>query len=294
MRRKLVKQGPATITVSIPKDWIERFNLKPGNEVELEEVGTRVIISSVEDKGESKTIAYNLGNKAESTLFLHEIIVSMYKAGLRDVVIENLNPKQLKLVKETVSNCIGFEIISQDKEKIRITDLGKSDEDSLIKAEEQVYWKLLSMVDQILDRKSTAADIRVTDAEINKLAFFIQRNLATKFSIASTNFLRYEKIVVLECLGDSLRSYKIYTKHEKTDEAFIKNISQIIELLRKNKKETEHFNQIKQKINEIHAHIERNKKKNEASVLASILILKNLEQIYETVLALNLDGMKRE
>jgi phosphate uptake regulator len=294
MRRKLVKQGPATLTVSLPKDWIQRFSLVPGKEIELEEIGTRIIISAIDEKNKLKTITYDIADRPEIDSFLHELIVSMYKAGLSDIVIENLSQRQLALVKKIVSNCIGFEIISQEKTKIRITDLGKSDEDNLLKAEEQIYWKLLYMTDQILDIKSKIEEIKSTDSEVNKLAFFIQRNLATKFSTTSINFLRYEKIVVLESLGDSLRSYKTYVNSEKLDKKFIQNLAEIIELLRQNQKETIYFKEIRQKIEALRAQLVHNKNKKDASVLASILILKNIEQIYETVLALNIESLKKE
>jgi len=36
MRRKLVKQGNTTYTVSLPKDWVERLNLEQGNDIDIE------------------------------------------------------------------------------------------------------------------------------------------------------------------------------------------------------------------------------------------------------------------
>ena len=38
MKRKIVKQGSATMTISLPATWIKKFNLKVGDELEIDEV----------------------------------------------------------------------------------------------------------------------------------------------------------------------------------------------------------------------------------------------------------------
>jgi phosphate uptake regulator len=288
MKRKLIKLGPATLTASLPKDWIDRFNLKRGDEIELEEIGTKVIISTDKDK-KKEIFNLDIGDKERIDSVLHDIVVSMYKAGLTDIAISNLNNKQLNLVKTIVNNCIGFEIISSEPGKIRITDLGKSDEESLTKAEEQIYWKLLYMIDQILDIKSKEDEIKSTDLEINRLSFFIQRNLKSKFSTTNESFLKYEKVVVLESLGDSLRSYKIYAK--TPDKKFIAEVGSLIDFFRSGKTQLSDFIVSREKLNNIQRYAESNKKKDSASVLSSILILKDLRQIFETILALNVSNV---
>jgi len=46
MKRKIIKQGVNTLTLSLPSDWTKRLNLKPGDEVEVEERGTALNIST--------------------------------------------------------------------------------------------------------------------------------------------------------------------------------------------------------------------------------------------------------
>ena len=52
MKRKLVKQGAATMMISLPSKWIKENSLEKGSEVELEEEGSSVMISV--DKKEKK------------------------------------------------------------------------------------------------------------------------------------------------------------------------------------------------------------------------------------------------
>ena len=51
---------------------------------------------------------------------------------------------------------------------------------------------------------------------------------------------------------------------------------------------------IRKKLKDIQKYVESNRKKDSASVLSSILILKDLRQIFETILALKLENIKSD
>jgi len=44
MKRKIIKLGTATLVVSLPSKWTKKFNLKSGNDLELEEANSNLII----------------------------------------------------------------------------------------------------------------------------------------------------------------------------------------------------------------------------------------------------------
>ena len=45
MKRKVVQQGPATLMISLPKDWVDENSVKKGQEMNIEPDGKRLIIS---------------------------------------------------------------------------------------------------------------------------------------------------------------------------------------------------------------------------------------------------------
>lgn len=290
MRRKLVKQGAATYTTSLPKEWVERFNLKSGDEVDIEESGMQLIISSIQKQKKYETVSFDLSNVPEE--LTHEFIVSLYKSGMKDVEIKELNSEKLKQTREIVDNTIGFETLGLEKNKMHIVDLGTADEESLIKAEQQIYWRLLHMVERILEKDSKEKEIHDIDLEINKLSFFIQRNLATKFSSSAKNFLIYEKAAVLESLGDFLRSFKQYSNLSDEDKKYMKSILELLELFRAKKDELEYFANIKKKLESLKNTAEKMKKGNQA--LAAILLYKNIEQLFDITLTLNIENFKEK
>jgi phosphate uptake regulator len=287
-RRKLVKQGSATYTVSLPKEWIERFNLKSGEEIDIEEVGMQLILSSIQKQKKYETIKYNF-EKIPKDL-VHEFIVSLYKSGIKDTQIDKIDSDKFKLAKEVIDNTIGFEILGSEKDKIHISDLGTSDEESLNRAEQQIYWRLLHMIDRVLDKTSKEKEIHDIDLEINKLSFFIQRNLAAKYSSSSRNFLFYEKISALESIGDFLRSFKIYSQMNSSEIEYMKKMYEIMDLLRANKNDLEYFIDLRKKMNNLLGMTEKLKKSGKGnSALAAILLYKNIKQLFDVSFTLELD-----
>jgi len=106
MRRKVVKQGPSTMMVSLPKTWLKRCRLSKGDELEVTELGSRLIISK-------DTRNQNLRAKVEvnDSRYIRSIIGRYYKAGYSQIEIIYKSPELFTFVKAAVNNIIGAEII---------------------------------------------------------------------------------------------------------------------------------------------------------------------------------------
>ena len=46
MKRKLVSQGRATLTISLPSKWLKTFGLKAGDDIDIEEKGADLIVKT--------------------------------------------------------------------------------------------------------------------------------------------------------------------------------------------------------------------------------------------------------
>src|SRR3989344_5348913 len=53
MKRKLVRQGGSAMTITLPSDWVKRFKLEGGDEIDLEEQQGKLIISTEAGKKEN-------------------------------------------------------------------------------------------------------------------------------------------------------------------------------------------------------------------------------------------------
>ncbi|MFH1850333.1 MAG: AbrB/MazE/SpoVT family DNA-binding domain-containing protein [archaeon] len=77
MKRRVIKQGNNTLTVTLPKSWTEENGVKPGQDIELEIKGNSVVLStsSLRD-GEKKEI-----DISELKSILPMLLLSLYRKG---------------------------------------------------------------------------------------------------------------------------------------------------------------------------------------------------------------------
>jgi len=173
MKRKIVLHGPSTLTVSIPANWARKFNVKKGDEVEVEEYDNELKIKA------NKTFVPQ--KKCINTASLKRLgktyVTSSYRQGFDEILFEfdnsgGYNEIVNKIVTQELN---GFEIIKQGNNSCLIKDLagcGKNEfdaalrrgwlltidlaEESLkaIKSNQQVQLKNIEFMDQSINRFS--------------------------------------------------------------------------------------------------------------------------------------------
>ena len=120
MRRKLIQHGMSSLTVSMPKKWVNKNNLVKGGEVEIEIFNNRLIISTEKQYKHNK-ISLDISNAQP---MIRKIVGATYKAGFDEVHIRFNTYQELKAIQDVVrEQFTGFEIIGQSKESIIIKNL---------------------------------------------------------------------------------------------------------------------------------------------------------------------------
>ena len=110
MRRKLVRQGKSTLTVSLPKKWIEKNELNEDNDVEIQEIENILQISLDSNIiKKNKEIELFLSNEHKKVIKL--ILRMLYKLGYHKIKLNYNDENTIKKIKRTIRNhLIGFEI----------------------------------------------------------------------------------------------------------------------------------------------------------------------------------------
>lgn len=242
-----MKHGPSSLTVSLPRKWLDRFGLIGGDEIEIEDSTSKLIISS--KKASKKPITFVYDMKGMHPRLVNSFINSIYKSGINDIRIMNVPSENRAKLKKILGERIGMEIIEESKSEIHAVYMGTSDEESLNKAEWQIYWKLLQMIDLALEGKSYS-EIKEIDHELGKFAFFIQRNIRHKSSGESYSFLLYERISFLEGLGDAIKNY---VRTKGMNKELLTLVKELIERLRvmNTKREVKDFMEFKKTLDNI-------------------------------------------
>jgi phosphate uptake regulator len=207
MKRKIVKQGAATMTISLPATWIKHMHLSEGAEVDLEEDGNRIIISS--GKGEeTKSVEYNIEEKG---VFTKSDLSHLYILGYDEIIVKYQDKQVLKDIKERVPDCIGFEIIDQQNGKVHIKGITSVLEQEFDNILRKVFIILRDQAQEVYEclkkgKFSDLEELREMEAINNKFTSFLLRLIVKKgYKDYSRSCQAYDLIQNLERLSDEYK-----------------------------------------------------------------------------------------
>lgn len=124
MKRKLVKQGAATMMISLPSKWIKENNLDKGDEINLYEKGKELIITSNLNDKEKKELSIDItqDNKQD----IKNILTHAYRKGINKIILKGNNKGLLKEINFIVTNLLlGFEVTETASDKIILENLSE-------------------------------------------------------------------------------------------------------------------------------------------------------------------------
>ena len=234
MKRKLIKQGMGALTITLPRSWISKYELKSGDEVEVDEQEKTLLLrldgkSDILRKTEISidnfdqvliwrffTGVYRLGYDEVTLKFSN--IEKVYDVELSSfgILEKKIKMKTIEVIQDVVSRCIGMEIVNQGKNFCVIKDLGETSEKKFDDVLRRIFLLLLSMADDSLkeskeNAKSLKSSISIIDNNVDKFTDFCLRLLNKKgykdFRKISTI---YAIILLLEFVGDE---YKKIASH---------------------------------------------------------------------------------
>lgn len=116
--RKLQLVGGSSYMVSLPKDWISKYNLKQGDEVILNEYDDTIIIQP--QKGEKEEIKVTVKEvPSYNKKFLKKFLGAIYSLGVDKIEIIDENAGgHITEISELSHHYIGMEVLDATNEKI--------------------------------------------------------------------------------------------------------------------------------------------------------------------------------
>jgi phosphate uptake regulator len=124
MQRKVIKQGPSTMMISLPAPWVKENNIKKGSEIALEIVNNQLVISTKAAQLEKKAV---LHIKDE---YLDRMLMVKYREGYDEIKVHYENSAVIEQIRDTLRYLLGFEIVDQTAKSCTIKNLSEgSDED---------------------------------------------------------------------------------------------------------------------------------------------------------------------
>jgi len=260
MKRKIIKQGHNTLTITLPSIWAKRFNLEPGKEVDLIEKDNGLFVTT-EKSGEDKRAEFDISGFDIPTIWKY--FMAAYREGCDEVYVKF--PSNLKLdspykffvdhkldlkygkqrEKETaleffhdlVNRFIGFEIVGYGKDYILVREMSVPTSKEFDNSLRRVFLLAEQMSEETCEAiKSNDPRLltHIHDVDINLDKFHdycirILNKLGNKESRKMS--LLFSTLYFLELIGDEFKniSHHLLYDFPKTD---FKNLEETADSIR--------------------------------------------------------------
>lgn len=233
-RRKVIRQGKGTLTMSLPMDWVRQLKISAGDEIEVEQRGFQLVIGPGTRQFRKKT------EVDVSGLTQHIIVVilqNLYIRGDEEIKIRFDNPQAYDAVAEAVKGLIGFEIVEQTANSCVIKELARGENEDFDTILRRIFLIILNMADDGITAfkagdKNLLASIMHRDKSTNTLVIYSQRMLNKKGGADVQKSMHlYTLLTLLEHLGDEY--HRLYRDVFKISSRTLLLISTVAKFLRK-------------------------------------------------------------
>ncbi|MFH2020007.1 MAG: hypothetical protein ABIJ34_01210 [archaeon] len=208
MKRKVVKHGPSTLTISLPSKWCRENAVIEGDELEICENNTSIIIKS-ELKPDQEKISIDVSGY---DLMIGRILAAYYRKGIDNFEIRYSNSAELDEILKIIHKLfIGLEIVEQRDDKIILKRLAALDSEEF----NNMYRKIFLLIKDISSESYDAmlkhnflrlSSLILLDRNINRFSDFCIR-LICKEGIKLKYNGTYHHLLAdkLEEIGDKYR-----------------------------------------------------------------------------------------
>lgn len=238
--RKVYVSGGSTYVISLPKKWVKKINLKPGDSLVVTEHGSSLQIETGIIEKESRTKEIKISNVTSSEA-LERILIAFYLVGYDTIKIK-LDKKDHLAYREIIRNIMGYligvEIVEDTNEAMTLEimlDYKRMSTMQILQRMFTIDRSMLFDLGKALKNMDIglAKDVIAREKEIDRLYFLVVRQLKSAVEyqqIAEKLGIESQK----DCLG-----YRIVVKVLERIADHIENIAKSYIQLFDNQKETQ-------------------------------------------------------
>ena len=202
--RSLVKAGQTSHTVSLPKEWLDKNNLKRGDLIYLHENGEKELLITPhllkDTPQELKEITISIDKKEIDTIQREITSAYINNYHLINIAGENLS-EHLKDIRNIIQDFVALEVVEQTNKRIVVKDLLNLDDiaiDKTIKRMDMVVRSMLQDSKGSVEKPELDESIRFRDEDVNRIYFILFRllksalknpKIAEKFGLSNDKLL---------------------------------------------------------------------------------------------------------
>ncbi len=260
MKRKIIKQGHNTLTITLPAEWTHRFNLEAGKDVDLEERDNGLFIST-EKNGKHKHAEFDITGMDIPTIWKY--FMAVYREGYDELVVK-FDPKMelespykfyshhrvdakykkprdkitvLEGLQNFANRFIDFEIVEQGKNYVVIKEMGELTSKEFDNSLRRVFLLLQQMAEETAEAIKTSNTKLVThmhDVDINLDKFHdycirILNRVGNKEPRKTS--LLFATLYILELIGDEFKNVSHHLLRDYPSKKF-KNMEGVADIVK--------------------------------------------------------------
>src|SRR3989344_4322491 len=243
MKRKVIKQGHNTLTITIPSKWAKRFNLSAGDEIDLIERENGLFIST-ERRNELLKTELNISNLDIPTIWKY--FMAIYREGYDEITakfdinstwdspykffiqhkLDNKYGKEIakktpvEFLQELVNRFIGYEIINYGKDFVIIKEMSEPTSKEFDNALRRVFLLLEQMAEEICEALEKGSieqlsHIHDVDTNLDKFHDYCIRILNKLGNMETGKInLYFATLFFLELIGDEYKNISLHLLYD--------------------------------------------------------------------------------
>ena len=259
MRRKIIKQGHNTLTLTLPSEWVKQMNLSAGTEVEVIDKDNGLFIST-EKQAVNRKAEFDISKMDIPTIWKY--FMAVYREGYSEVKVKfdpkgNLeNPYKfltvhrldyryekeknkkamIEVLQGFVNRFVGFEIVEHGQNYIVIHEMGDLTSREFDNSLRRVFLLIGQMAEETLfaiKSKNSSLLEHIHDVDINVDKFHdycirILNKIGNKEKRKAS--LLFSTLYLLELMGDEFKniSHHIYCSTKKLNFAKLEDLASSI------------------------------------------------------------------
>jgi phosphate uptake regulator len=239
MKRRVIKQGHNTLTVTLPSEWVKKLNIQAGDEIDLNENQGSLVINGKQHNGHKST---SINIEGLNVPMIWRFFQSAYREGYDEIKVfydpkklydgvynfyttqfeyakmgekNKIKKSGLDSVEEIVNRFIGMEIIDHGENYCTVREMGdltsKEFDNSLRRIFlliQELFEKTISMIE-----KDEVGDIQICktmhtmDTNVDRFIDYCCRinNKINDSSFQKNKPVLFSTLFLLELLGDEFK-----------------------------------------------------------------------------------------
>jgi len=244
MKRKIIKQGHNTLTITLPIEWTKKLNIKAGDELDLYEKENSLVLNGFE-KNKEKSAVINIDNFTVPLLW--RFFQGAYRSGCDEIKITFDKKKKLYedpyhyyttqfdyarlgekvpqkpilvVIQSLVDRFVGIEILDVKDNHILVKEMGEITTKEFDNSLRRIFLVVFQLCDRIIEAiekneigdTNLCKDIHTIDLNIDRFVDYccrILNKINTSFTEKDKTLL-FSTLFILELLGDE---FKYIGKH---------------------------------------------------------------------------------